>query len=211
MNQIILLDIGNVLLKPIHGKILNELFINKNNEITEEQFKEKASEVLNKSFFGNITLDETWSKLFEIVNITDKAIMAEIKDVEVIRNEELLEYIKKNLSKKYRIGLISDLSQIGLSVFKKYYEDLYNICDKNLIYISIYKNKTKKANSERYFQEIFDEIGTKNILFIDDEIDNIKSAEIVGFKTIQFDGGFNSWKTSNKKIIDFFEERRFEE
>lgn len=50
MNQIILLDIGNVLLKPIHGKILNELFINKNNEITEEQFKEKASEVLNKSF-----------------------------------------------------------------------------------------------------------------------------------------------------------------
>lgn len=176
MNQIILLDIGNVLLKPIHGKILNELFINKNNEITKEQFKEKASEVLNKSFFGNITLDETWSKLFEIVNITDKAIMAEIKDVEVIRNEELLEYIKKNLSKKYRIGLISDLSQIGLSVFKKYYEDLYNICDKNLIYISIYKNKTKKVNSERYFQEIFDEIGTKNIFFMDDEIDNIKSA-----------------------------------
>lgn len=211
MNQIILLDIGNVLLKPIHGKILNELFINKNNEITKEQFKEKASEVLNKSFFGNITLDETWSKLFEIVNITDKAIMAEIKDVEVIRNEELLEYIKKNLSKKYRIGLISDLSQIGLSVFKKYYEDLYNICDKNLIYISIYKNKTKKVNSERYFQEIFDEIGTKNIFFMDDEIDNIKSAEIVGFKTIQFDGGFNSWKISNKKVIDFFEERRFEE
>lgn len=211
MNQIILLDIGNVLLKPIHGKILNELFINKNNEITKEQFKEKASEVLNKSFFGNITLDETWSKLFEIVNITDKAIMAEIKDVEVIRNEELLEYIKKNLRKKYRIGLISDLSQIGLSVFKKYYEDLYNICDKNLIYISIYKNKTKKVNSERYFQEIFDEIGTKNIFFMDDEIDNIKSAEIVGFKTIQFDGGFNSWKISNKKVIDFFEERRFEE
>lgn len=209
MEQIILWDIGNVLLKPIHGKILNKLFINKNNELTEEKFKEKASEVLNKSFFGNITLDETWTKLFKIVNITDKSIMDEIKNLEVIRNEELLEYIKENLSKEYRIGIISDLSQIGLSVFKKYYEDLYNICDKNLIYISIYKNKTKKANTEKYFREIFDEIGIKNIFFIDDEVDNVKAAKTVGFKTILFDGGFNSWKTSNKKIIDFFEERRF--
>lgn len=207
MKNIILWDIGNVLLKPIHGEILNKIFENRNNNILIEDFKKETSKILNDSFNGNISLESTWEKMFEIVKIKDNKIKHNIKNIEVVRNEELLSYIEKVLSNQYKMGIISDLSQIGLSVVKTFYKDFLNLCDTDLIFISIFDNMTKKADKEKYFLKIMQKIQNKNVIFVDDEINNIESAKKVGFNTILFNGGYSNWDKANKNLIDELKER----
>ena len=207
MKNIILWDIGNVLLKPIHSEILNKIFENRNNNILIEDFKKETSKILNDSFNGNISLESTWEKMFEIVKIKDNKIKHNIKNIEVVRNEELLSYIKNVLSNQYKMGIISDLSQIGLSVVKTFYKDFLNLCDTDLIFISIFDNMTKKADKEKYFLKIMQKIQNKNVIFVDDEINNIESAKKVGFNTILFNGGYSNWDKANKNLIDELKER----
>lgn len=206
MKNILLWDIGNVLLKPIHGEILNKIFENRNNNISIEEFRKETSKVLNDSFNGNISLESTWEEMFEIVKIKDNKIKHNIKNIEVVRNEELLSYIKNVLSNQYKMGIISDLSQIGLSVVKTFYKDFLNLCDTDLIFISIFDNMTKKSDKEKYFLKIMQKIQNKNVIFVDDEINNIESAKKVGFNTILFNGGYSNWDKANKNLINELKE-----
>ena len=207
MKNIILWDIGNVMLKPIHGEILNKIFENRNNNILIEEFRKETSKILNDSFYGNISLEDTWEKMFKIVKITDNNIKYDIKNIEVVRNEELLSYIKDVLSKQYRMGIISDLSQIGLSVVKTFYKDFLDFCDNELVFISVFDRMTKKADKEKYFIKIMQKIQNQNILFIDDEVNNIESAKKNGFDTILFDGGYSNWNKANRNLIEELKER----
>lgn len=207
MKQIILWDIGNVLLKPIHGKILNELFENRKRDISSEEFKEKSAEVLNESFEGNITLDETWRNLFEIVGLDENEEKAKlIKKVEVIRNEELINYIKRDIKTKYEVGIISDLSQIGYFIVANYYKDLLELCNQELIFISTITKKTKKKAKKEYFDDIMKKIKEKSV-FIDDEISNIEESCKSGFDGILFEGDYSNWHDANKILINKIKER----
>ena len=75
------------------------------------------------------------------------------------------------------MGIISDLSQIGLSVVKTFYKDFLDFCDNELVFISVFDRMTKKADKEKYFIKIMQKIQNQNVLFIDDEVNNIESAK----------------------------------
>src|SRR5699024_3059712 len=62
------------LLEPI-DYVLNILKeINRNNNISIEEFRKETSKILNDSFYGNISLEDTWEKMFKIVKVTDNNI-----------------------------------------------------------------------------------------------------------------------------------------
>ena len=201
--SVLLWDIGNVLLEPIHGKILDDIFENRNVNMLKEEFKKLSSEVLNKSFIGKISLDETWKELFNIAKISDAKTIEKIRNVKVKRNTTLLNYIEKDLTNNYEIGIISDLSQIGYWVVKNFYKDFLNVCDKEKIFISINTKKTKRKDKEEYFALIKQSVKDKSCIFIDDEISNIESAKNSGFKTILYEANLK-WEKANKKLIEDF-------
>ena len=201
--SILFWDIGNVLLEPIHGKILNDIFENRNVNMNKEEFKKLSSEVLNESFIGKISLDETWKELFNIAKISDAKTIEKIRNVKVKRNTTLLNYIEKDLTNNYEIGIISDLSQIGYWVVKNFYKDFLNVCDKEKIFISINTKKTKRKDKEEYFASIKQSVKDKSCIFIDDEISNIESAKNSGFKTILYEANLK-WEKANKKLIEDF-------
>ena len=201
--SVLLWDIGNVLLEPIHGKILDDIFENRNVNMLKEEFKKLSSEVLNKSFIGKISLDETWKELFSIAKISDAKTIEKIRNVKVKRNTTLLNYIEKDLTNNYEIGIISDLSQIGYWVVKNFYKDFLNVCDKEKIFISINTKKTKRKDKEEYFASIKQSVKDKSCIFIDDEISNIESAKNSGFKTILYEANLK-WEKANKKLIEDF-------
>ena len=201
--SVLLWDIGNVLLEPIHGKILDDIFENRNVNMLKEEFKKLSSEVLNKSFIGKISLDETWKELFNIAKISDAKTIEKIRNVKVKRNTTLLNYIEKDLTNNYEIGIISDLSQIGYWVVKNFYKDFLNVCDKEKIFISINTKKTKRKDKEEYFASIKQRVKDKSCIFIDDEISNIESAKNSGFKTILYEANLK-WEKANKKLIEDF-------
>lgn len=207
--KIILFDIGNVFLKPIHEEIINTIYKHRNCNINNEEYTGKVKLILNDSFEGKITLQQTWDKLFDLVEIhqTEKRNMIE-NSFKIIRNEELIKYVINNLSKKCNIGIISDLSQIGYFVFKKYYEDLYDICDKDKIFISVETGKTKSKNGKILFDEIVYKLGINpnEIIFIDDEIYNIESASKSKMKTILFESREYTWNVANDKMKKKIEE-----
>jgi len=208
--SVMFFDIGNVLLEPIHGKILDDIFENRNVNMLKEEFKKLSSEVLNKSFVGKISLDETWKELFNIAKISDAKTIEEIKNIKVKRNTTLLNYIEKDLTNNYEIGIISDLSQIGCWVVKNYYKDFLNVCDKDKIFISTSTKKTKRKDKEEYFRSIKQSAKDKSCIFIDDEISNIKSAKNSGFKAILYEANLK-WEKANKKLIeDFSKLKRWE-
>ena len=168
-----------------------------------EEFKKLSSEVLNKSFIGKISLDETWKELFNIAKISDAKTIEKIRNVKVKRNTTLLNYIEKDLTNNYEIGIISDLSQIGYWVVKNFYKDFLNVCDKEKIFISINTKKTKRKDKEEYFASIKQSVKDKSCIFIDDEISNIESAKNSGFKTILYEANLK-WEKANKKLIEDF-------
>lgn len=202
MNKnIILLDMGNVLLKPIHGEIIELLFKNKKNNLEYEEFKSEIALILNDSFDGKITLKQTWDKLFDLVEIIENREKI-INGFSIKRNEELIEYVKKYLSKNCTIGILSDLSQIGYYVFNNYYNDLYELCDKDNVFVSVNTGMTKSKDGENYFRKIVKQLNVspKNIIFIDDEINNINNAKKVGINTILFESRDFSWEITNEKL-----------
>lgn len=209
MKKTILFDIGNVFLKPIHGKIINTIYKHRNCNIDNEEYISKVKLILNDSFEGKITLQQTWDRLFDLVDIhqIEKRNMIE-NSFNITRNEELIKYVINILSKKHNIGIISDLSQIGYFVFNRYYEDLYDICDKDKIFISVETGKTKSKNEKKYFDEIVDKLGINpnEIIFIDDEIHNIESASESKMNTILFESRKYTWNVANDKMKKKIEE-----
>lgn len=199
--EVILFDIGNVFLKPIHGEIINLLFKKKNNNIEFDDYKNKVSLILNDSFEGKISLEETWRKLFELVNITEKKEEI-VNGFKIIRNEELIKYVTEIISKKFDVGILSDLSQIGYSVFNNYYKDLYSLCDKDKVFISVNTGKTKSKDGFLYFEKIVSQlkVDPRKILFIDDEIANINNAKKTNINTILFESRDFNWSIANEKL-----------
>lgn len=198
----ILFDIGNVFLKPIHGEIINMIFEKKKNHIQLEDYKCEVASILNKSFEGIISLEETWTGLFNLADIREGR-QEIIHGFKIKRNEELIDYVSNILSKKNSIGIISDLSQIGYDVFKNNYKELYNSCDEEKVFISVNTGRTKSKNGKEYFEEISNILNIKpnELIFIDDEIHNIECAQKANFRTILFESHDYNWKMANQKII----------
>lgn len=200
MEKIIFWDIGNVILKPIHGQILNDIYNNKENEINRDNFNKKTSEILNDSFIGKISLDQTWNELFKVGNIYDEKVKQKIKKINVIRNEKLIDYIKNSSENNIKNGIISDLSQIGYWIVQEYFKDFLSICNKENIYISVETKKTKRKNQYEYFNDIKEKNNNKELFFIDDEEKNIISAQKANYNTFLFKSECG-WDYANEKLI----------
>ena len=197
----IFFDIGNVLMKPIHGEILDNIKKYANVDVSTDSYHSQISSVLNKSFLGEISLDETWEGLFGAARIIDMGIQNDIKtNYEISRNNELISFIIK-ISNDYRIGIISDLSQIGYYTFTSNYKELLEVLDPELLNFSLLQNKSKRSHGSKWFSEILEKtnIECDNSLFIDDEDNNLKSAADSGINCIKYN--IKNWAESNKELF----------
>lgn len=197
----IFFDIGNVLMKPIHGEILDNIKKQAKVDVTTEMYRSRISSVLNKSFLGEITLEETWEGLFGASGVTDTEIQNDIKaNYEVSRNDALISFIRK-ISSNWRIGIISDLSQIGYYTFTSNYRDLLEVLDPSLLNFSLLQNKSKRSHGSEWFGEILEKAGidAADALFIDDEDNNLKSATDIGINCIKY--SIKTWSESNKELF----------
>ncbi|WP_207646306.1 HAD hydrolase-like protein [Cellulosilyticum sp. I15G10I2] len=204
--EVVLWDIGNVLLKTIHENLLELIFEKRKIEILRENYNNAISSILNESFYGRILLDETWTKLLDVVQIKNDDEIKEIKNsIAVNRNEELLTFIKSLAEKGYKIGIVSDLSQIGFNTVNNYYRDFLDLCKQDMIFLSIHYNLTKVKEGPQWFKEVTEKlkVDSDKILFIDDDKKIIEVAKELGINAIHYskDKFTDDWSSSNKDLF----------
>jgi len=150
------------------GKLMDKM---DSNTLDFDEFAKKV----NKKFKINISVDE-------MDEIFQKAILSV--------DNELIDVIKK-IKSKYRVILASNNNPKTVSILRTKYGELLNLFEKTYFSFEI---KLCKPNKE-FFLYILKELKLKkeNVLFIDDKLENIQSAEKIGIKSIQFE--------SNTQII----------
>lgn len=202
--KIIFWDIGNVLIKGVHGPLLEFLYQGREKVISRELFDDEAAKVLDDSFYGKITLKETWQKLQQLSGINNVTFEKAKKNTEKNDyNKELLARII-GIKSKFQLGIISDLSQIGYCVAKKNIGSFLKVCPENLMFISLFNSMTKIKDGAEFFNLVTQKINSepRNCFFIDDDIRNIDLANKFGFKCICFlhdeSAGF---KSSNARLF----------
>lgn len=109
----------------------------------------------------------------------------------------------KELSKKYRLFLLSNTDSIHIATFKKtvgvpFYTDFYNCFEKVHFSFEIGKRKPN-ANS---FQHLIDEhnLIPEQTLFVDDKKENTDSAAAMGFKIWNLQVG-------KEDVVDLFDKK----
>lgn len=208
--KIIFFDIGNVLLKTFHEQLIELIFLRHNHEnLPREQFDRDMKGILDNSFHGLISLELMWEQIKSLTNLCDEHIH-EIQDSIIVnRNEELIQRVQKLSQQHYRIGIISDLSQIGYDVVMKNYQDLLKVCEAGLIYTSVQSGVSKLKNGEAWFADILKNIDVppEQTLFIDDSKYNIKCARNVGMNAIQYlkQHEDDFWESSNQLLFEKLE------
>lgn len=204
-NTVILWDIGNVFLKPIHGEILHAVYDFGIRNCTFDEFKSKAAKVLDLSFYGQISVEQTWQMLFNISGVVDSTVQNKIKiSYTVERNETLIKKASV-LSKKCRLGIVSDLSQIGYYTLQTHFKDLLGYCASDLIFISVNHGLTKVKDGNQWFTEILEciSIPAYRVVYIDDDIKNVCVASQCGINAIHYRKTKNrTWDEANRLLFN---------
>lgn len=177
----IVIDFGGVLTIGKYSRVVFDLIkINKNID-NEKYFRElliqlnwgkislnKLLAEFNKHSNSNISKDEMISHFVEAINI----------------NNGLFNYLKDCKKKGLKIILFSNNNTISVEGIKKKKKDIFGTFDN--IFFS-YKYNLKKPDKKFYEIMIKEaKINPKESVFIDDQEDNIKTAEEFGFKTVLF-------------------------
>lgn len=180
----IIFDLSEVIISGYHGV---EKLVEKNTEITAEEFLQRKREMTNlflDTMRGKFTEDEYIRQLLEK---EDWSISSEQLKV-IIRNnlnipvEGTMEIIRK-LKNQYKLILLSD----HVKEWMKYIfdnNDEINIFDKK--YFSYELGKLKSDNGT--FKAVLEDsnIRAEETLFIDDYESNINAARLVGINGVQF-------------------------
>ena len=109
----------------------------------------------------------------------------------------------KKLSKKYKLYLLSNTNSIHIERINEQLYEKYGLKNLNPLFDSVFLSHEigmRKPNTET-FEYILDEAGidARETLFIEDSIQHIESANIVGIQT-------RLWK-SNKPLSDLFPDK----
>lgn len=181
-------DIGNVLIQDVHKSLFELIYQNRVNEMARDFFDREVATIIDDSFYGAISLEETWEGLRALSGIDSRNFVAIKKSVEVNDyNRELINQIKK-MQNEFQMGIISDLSQIGYWVVKKNIQHFLDMCSRDLIFISLDTFMTKMREGENLFTLIKSKINilSENSFFIDDSVQNVELANRYGFNGIHF-------------------------
>lgn len=205
--EVILWDIGNVLLKTISNSLIEVIYEKRKIDISRESYNNIIFSILNKSFVGKISLEQTWMELMEVVQIKNANEINEIKNsIMVNRNEELITFIKKLSKKGFKMGVVSDLSQISYHVVKNRCRDILDLCMKDMVFISVDYGCTKVKDGNRWFNQVKEKlnIDADKIIFIDDDEKIIDVARQHGIRAIHYSKNklSDNWSTQNKKLFD---------
>ena len=209
--KVIFLDLGGVIFKT---KGIEKAFINLINEELIEEQNDKAKRC-KKEFIrlmnGIIDDNEFYNNMSLITKKDVNYCKKFVNFIEYHINIDLIIRIK-NLKSKIRIGIISDTTNIIYKLVEDNIQNMYDIFDKDLIFLSYIEKDSKYLGEVGYFEKIIKKLSIepKDIIFIDDEIKNIENAKKCGIRTIHYDK-YNEEIAENKKIIKSIKkEKRFD-
>lgn len=207
--KIIFFDLGNVLIKEVHPSLFEAIYSKiVNPRISRQEYDKKMFSIINESFYGRLTLEATWEKIRTSIKIGSVDFFS-IKE-SINRNNYNKELVKvvKEIKKNIAVGVLSDLSQIGLHVVKNNLGDLLELCEEKNIFLSTIYGLTKIKDGERFFDLVIEStpFETENIFFVDD---NVKSVELARSKRINgilfiHDKDSDSWSESNRLLLTEF-------
>lgn len=205
--DVIFWDIGNVFLYPIHPPLLDRLYADGGAVTPRRDFDAATRALLTQSFLGDISLEETWRGLGLIAGLDDDAIASARRTLRVDRNERLVHAVVSELARQYRIGVISDLSQIGYDVVRTLFRDLLSVCAPELVHVSVVTRQTKIAGAREYFRRILTASGVvpRRALFVDDTPENLAAAEAEGMQVFLYPGAEaeGAWETANECLMTY--------
>ncbi len=181
MIKVIGFDLGGVYLTDCWSKIVRKKIANKFNvpldilEKRNEKFVDKITE-------GKISEDDFLNKLFSGFNLNIKEVKDYIRELNKVIFPEMLSLMKK-LKKNYFLVLMNnegkEWNEFRIKRFhlNEIFEKIFSSC-------IIGKMKPKRE----YFEIVVEQLNIKpqELLFIDNEEPNIKSASLLGIKTILF-------------------------
>ncbi len=204
--DVMLWDIGNVLLQGIHEELAECIFSKRKSDLSREEFGKSLAAILDESFYGLATLDETWHRMLDLVNVTDQQEAQAIKSSIVVnRNEALIAHLHDFRAQGYRLGIASDLSQIGLSIVMERYQDVLGICERDLVFISVYLGLTKVRDGAAWFTHVLEGLDVKpeRVLFIDDDQRTISVAKGLGITSLWYprDKAEEGWSSANDQLL----------
>lgn len=197
--KLILTDIGGVIYKSngIRNAVANFL--------KEEEESKKVKKIVSlfyDSFNGRINEEEFWRQFSEITNHNIESSKKLIDYIEYKINYQYINYLHQLSKKNIKIGIISDINSIIYKIIRNNIKDFESIFDNAYIFLSYLEKDSKYLSGKKYFEEIIKKINMnpKDVIFIDDNLENIKNAELNGLIGIKY-GETENEDTNNKKII----------
>lgn len=185
MIKVILFDLGNVLAKPIDN---HRLYKSLKTSLSYEEFEEYwfcANPVID-AHMGLVTDDYHVEELLKYCNspLTKEEFYNIYMNIESSLYSDIIDIIKKLKSKKYKVGLLSNLR---LMDYKRYEKQIKNI-EFDYLFLS-YKMKCIKPNVDIY-KKVIDkcECNPKDIIFFDDNKKNVIGAKECGINAYQVTG-----------------------
>jgi len=150
---------------------------------------------------GKITDDEFYHQtceLLQICSLTQEVFYDSFNSVIANFNKEMIDLIKTlKQSKKYKIFALSNINSSHWDYLSKRDSGFYQLFDKCILSFRVHMTKP----DPRIFQLIIKEASCKpeNILYIDDGLNNIRSARELGIHAIHYTG-VNNLKEEFKKL-----------
>ena len=144
------------------------------------ELAQTISDLGKQNDYGMVTNDEYFEKVAKLIGVEANLLRDAVG--KRVPNEELFEYIKKELKPRYRIGLLSNANYDVV-------QDLFTSEQAGLFDASVmsFESKLVKPNP-RMFQLMADRLGVRwdECIFIDDVERYCVAAEVLGIKSILY-------------------------
>ena len=194
MEKVILFDLGGVIINWNDDWLYDEITFQLKQPF--EKIKLKYNANLCSLFESKINEHQFWNIVLGNDNLIDDKIISETFLKKSSINYDFLNFAKSLQIVDQSIGILSNLTpETSTCVDKELFKDFDYHFYSNLI-------KLSKPNSEIY-QYVCDEIGSKNILFIDDKQENLDAAKLFGIDTVLFSSNDFVNGLIQEKIYDY--------
>jgi putative hydrolase of the HAD superfamily len=181
----VLFDVGGVLitLDGYYPVQLVAKFYNIDTDLANKVFNKYMAKLGNE-YTGKDAEKKMWESLSSDIGSDNKEIpyfiLHEDFEKRVKRNYKVLEMLEDLKDRGFIVGILSDTNIIHKEM--KILQDIYSYVDILLLSCDIGVRKPKKEAFRNALKVMG--LNSEEVIFIDDKIDNVKSANEMGFKTI---------------------------
>lgn len=196
----ILFDLGGVLFHIDYNKTIKKFNSLGIKNFHKHYSQQEQNELFDRLEVGKISLKEFIKRMRVIIpNHSEKEIISAWNAMLIGIPKENIDLLK-NISKRYRLYLLSNTNMIHIDYINKYLFKNYQLKSLNPLFSKVYLSHEigmRKPDISTFEWVIKDaNISAKETLFIEDSIQHIKSAQKVGIQT-------RLWK-SNDSLKSFF-------